>query len=143
MAFDGDRPVAAALGHFGAHDVAEDPEGNIWIADNAARRLVKYSPELVQLQVLDHPKFGFSGPRYLDIDEFGRLIVADQDAHRILMIDPDGPDGGTLLGILGSGSPGKGPDLFDDPEGVLVIGSRFYFSDSDNNRIVRYSVVMN
>ena len=32
---------------------------------------------------------------------------------------------------------------FDDPEGVAVDGNRYFFSDSDNNRIVRYSVVLN
>ncbi|MGB5560305.1 MAG: NHL repeat-containing protein [Paracoccaceae bacterium] len=143
IAYDGPNIVAVADGHFGAHDVAEDGTGNIWVADNEQRRLVKYSPDLQRLQIIDAPKFGFRGPRYLDIDEFGRLVVADQDAHRILLIDPDGPDGGTLLGVLGDGSPGLGPNRFDDPEGIAVLGSRFYISDSDNNRIVRYSVVLN
>ena len=55
-------------------------------------------------------------------------MVADQDAHRILLIDPDGPDGGSLLGQLGTGTPGAGPDLFDDPEGVAVDGNRYFFS---------------
>jgi sugar lactone lactonase YvrE len=132
-----------AEGHFGAHDVAEDPDGNIWVADNFSRRLVKYAPDLTRLQILDHEKFGFAGPRYLDIDAFGRLVVADQDAHRILLIDPDGADGGTLLGVIGDGKPGKGPGRFDDPEGVAVKGNRYFFSDSDNNRIVRYTVVTN
>ena len=31
----------------------------------------------------------------------------------------------------------------DDPEGALVDGGRYYFADSDNNRIVRYVVVVN
>lgn len=141
--YDGDMVVAAVDGHFGAHDIAEDHNGNIWVADNAARRLVQYSPDLDLLKILNDPKFGFVGPRYLDVDELGYLIVADQDAHRILKIDPDAPDGGALLGVLGDGSPGLGPYKFDDPEGVAVLGNRFYFSDSDNNRIVRYSVVMN
>ncbi|MBL4891339.1 MAG: hypothetical protein JKX91_05860 [Rhizobiaceae bacterium] len=113
------------------------------MADTGNARLVKYSPDLEQLKVLNDPKFGFIGPRYLDVDEFGRLIVADQDAHRILMIDPDGPNGGTLIGVLGTGIPGKGPNLFDDPEGVAVHEGRYYFSDSDNNRIVRYILVTN
>lgn len=142
-AFDGDKLVASVGGHIGAHDIAEDPDGNIWVADNANRRLVKYSPELVRLQDLNHPKFGFVGPRYLDFDAFGRLVVADQDAHRVLLIDPKGPDGGTLLGVLGDGMPGKGPGKFDDPEGVAVKDGRYFISDSDNNRIVRYSVVTN
>lgn len=141
--FDGDEMVAGADGLFGAHDIAEDKDGTIWVADNNARRLVKYSPDMELLQILDHPKYGFIGPRYLDVTNFGYLVVADQDAHRILLIDPDAPDGGALLGVLGDGTPGVGPNLFDDPEGVLVDGSRFYFADSDNNRIVRYSIVMN
>ena len=113
------------------------------MADNQARRLVKYSATLDRLQVLDHSKYGFIGPRYLDIDDFGRLVVADQDAHRILLIDPNGPEGGTLIGVLGDGVPGIGANKFDDPEGVAVRGNRYFFSDSDNNRIVRYSVVLN
>jgi streptogramin lyase len=143
LAYEGDRLVAAADGHFGAHDVAEAPDGSVWVADNAARRLVRYSPGLDQLQVVDHPKFGLIGARYLDVDQHGRLVVADQDAHRVLLIDPEGPDGGTLLGVLGTGRPGAEPGQFDDPEGVAVDGNRFFISDSDNNRVVRYVVVMN
>lgn len=135
--------VQAVEGHFGAHDVAGAPDGSIWVADNASRRLVKYSPDLARLQVLADPKFGFVGPRYLDVTAFGHLVVADQDAHRILLIDPDAPDGGALLGVLGDGMPGLGPNKFDDPEGVAVDGNRYFFSDSDNNRIVRYTVVLN
>ncbi len=143
LAYENGNVVASTEGHFGAHDVAEGPDGSIWVADNFNRRLVRYSPELKQLQIIDHAKFGFAGPRYLDIDELGRLIVADQDAHRVLMIDPNGEDGGSLVGVIGTGVPGKGPNLLDDPEGVAVHGNRYYFSDSDNNRIVRYSVVTN
>ena len=135
--------VAGVEGHPGAHDVAEGPDGSIWLADNFARRLVRYSPDLEVIQILDSPKFGFIGPRYLDVTDFGHLVVADQDAHRILLIDPEGSNGGTLLGLLGDGRPGLGPNRFDDPEGVVVHGNQYFFSDSDNNRIVRYSVVLN
>ncbi len=128
---------------WGAHDIAEALDGSLWVADNRGRRLVRLSIDFEVLQVLDHPKFGFAGPRYLDVDDAGRLVVADQDAHRVLLIDPAGPDGGTLIGVLGDGLPGEGPGKFDDPEGVAVHGSRYYISDSDNNRVVRYSVVTN
>ncbi|HPG23298.1 MAG TPA: NHL repeat-containing protein [Amaricoccus sp.] len=143
LAYEGERLVAATEGHYGAHDLAEDGQGNLWVADNFARRLVKYSPALERLQVLDAAKFGFEGPRYLDVDAMGRLVVADQDAHRVLLIDPEGPEGGSLLGVLGTGEPGEGPGLFDDPEGVAAAGNRYFIADSDNNRIVRYVVVMN
>ena len=85
-------------------------------------------------------KYGFRGPRYLDIDVDGQLIVADQDAHRVLLIDPMSGD---LRGVIGTGLPGEGPNLFDDPEGVAVRGAEFFFADSDNNRIVKYVVVLN
>lgn len=140
LAYDDGRLVAAAEGHFGAHDIAEDLEGNIWVADNASARLVKYSPDLELLDVLNGPQFGFVGPRYLDVNDFGHLVVADQDAHRVLLIDPVAE---ALIGVLGDGSPGLGPMKFDDPEGVAEHGGRYYISDSDNNRIVRYVVVMN
>lgn len=142
-AFDGESLVAVAEGLFGAHDVAEAPDGSIWVADNRARRLVRFSPDLEVLQVLEHPKFRFLGPRYLDVTEAGYVVVADQDAHRVLLIDPEGPDGGSLLGVLGDGMPGLGPGRFDDPEGVAVRGAQFFVSDSDNDRIVRYAVILN
>ncbi|WP_299471246.1 NHL repeat-containing protein [uncultured Roseibium sp.] len=143
IAYENGGAVASVGSHPGAHDVAEGPDGSVWVADNFNRRLVRYSPDLEKLQTVEGPQFGFYGPRYLDIDGFGRLVVADQDAHRILLIDPDVDGGAVLLGVLGTGKPGKGPNLFDDPEGVAIRGNDYYFSDSDNNRIVRYTVAIN
>jgi len=143
FSYENGMPIAAAGRHPGAHDIAEDLQGNIWVADNQRGRLVKYAQDLTQLQVLDDPKFGFAAPKYLDFDDFGRLVVADQNANRILLIDPDGTDGGTLLGVLGDGRPGLGPNKFDGPQGIAVLGNSYYVSDSDNNRVVRYTVVLN
>ena len=140
IAMENGTAIAAVRGMPGAHDVAEALDGTIWVADNNARQLVQFSPDLELLRTLDDPKYGFIGPRYMDIDDFGRLIVADQDAHRILMIDPLTGD---LLGTIGDGTPGLGPNKFDDPEGVVVRGNTYWFSDSDNNRIIKYVVVMN
>jgi len=140
VAYRDEAIVASASGMFGAHDVAEALDGTIWVADNNQRRLMHFTPELELIRSLDDPKYGFIGPRYLDIDDFGRLVVADQDAHRILLIDPVTGD---LLGVLGDGSPGIGPGKFDDPEGIAVYGNSYYIADSDNNRVVRYVVVIN
>ncbi len=143
IAYENGEAVGSAGSHPGAHDVAEAPDGSIWVADNFNRRLVRYSPDLALLQVVDGPQFGFAGPRYLDVDSFGRLVVADQDAHRILMIDPEGEDGAVLVGVLGTGWPGKGPNEFDDPEGIAIRGNDYFISDSDNNRVVKYTVAIN
>jgi len=125
-------------GFVGAHDLAEAPDGSIWLADTRARRLVRVSQDLDLLQVLSGEAFGFVGPRYMDIDEGGRIVVADQDAHRILLIDPVGEK---LLGVIGDGRPGLGVNRFDDPEGVAIKDNAFFFSDSDNNRVVKYVIV--
>ena len=138
-AFENGTSVATAQGLSGAHDIAVDPNGDLWVADAGNRRIVKYSPDLKVLTVLDDPKYGWAGPRYLDVDPLGRIVVADQDAHRIVMIDKDG----ALVGVLGNGVPGMGANRFDDPEGVEIAGSMYFFADSDNNRIVRYQVVIN
>lgn len=135
-----DRVLATANGMPGAHDVAEAPDGTLWVADNFQKRLVQFTEDLEQLRTLEGPQFGFVGPRYLDIDLDGILYVADQEAHRVLKIDPISNE---VLGMIGNGTPGQGPNLLDDPEGVVVRGSEFYFSDSDNNRIVKYVVVLN
>lgn len=143
VAYENGKPIAAVSGHVGAHDVAEAPDGTIWLADTGNRRLVQYSPDLEPLKIISGPDYAFVGPRYLDIDKAGRLIVADQEGHRILLIDPFSGENGRLIGVLGTGTPGEGPNLFDDPEGVAVDGATYYFSDSDNNRIVRYITVTN
>lgn len=139
-AVDGDEIIAIASGMPGAHDVEESPDGTIWVADNFNRRLVQFSQDLEQLKVLAGPQYGFIGPRYLAVDDFGKLVVADQDAHRVLLIDPVTD---RLLGVIGSGTAGEGPNLFDDPEGVAIRGTNYYFSDSDNNRVVKYVVALN
>ena len=140
VAMEQGNAVNGVDGLQGAHDVAEAPDGTIWVADNNRARLVQFSQELEVIRILDDPKYGFVGPRYMDIDDFGRLIVADQDAHRVLMIEPLTGD---LVGVIGDGFPGEGPNKFDDPEGVAVEGNRYYFSDSDNDRIVKYVVITN
>jgi len=140
LAFENGTPVAGIGGLFGAHDLLEAHDGTIWVADNNRGRLVHLSVGLDLLGVLDDPALGLIGPRYLAMDDFGRLVVADQDAHRILLINPET---GQLLGGLGDGIPGLGPNKFDDPEGAAVLGGVYYFADSDNNRIVRYVVLIN
>lgn len=140
FAMEGTEAVFSTSGMIGAHDVAEAPDGTIWVADNRQQRLVQFSQDLEQIKVISGPQYGFIGPRYMDIDPDGVLIVADQDAHRVLKIDALS---GEVLGVIGTGVPGEGPNLLDDPEGVAIRGSEYFFADSDNNRVVKYVVVLN
>lgn len=138
VAFENGRPVVSSGGLWAPHDVAVDADGDLWVADAGNDRLVLYSPTLEVLAVLDGPEYGWSGPRYLDIDAAGNLVVADKNSHRVKKIAPDG----RMTGVIGAGA-GLGPNRFRTPEGVEIRGETLYFSDSGNDRIVRYRVVTN
>jgi DNA-binding beta-propeller fold protein YncE len=127
--------VVAQVGGFSSpHDVAVDASGNIWVADAGNDRVVKLSADLEPLLELSGEPYGFNGPRYLDFDAEGRLFVADKYTHSIKILGPDGE----MLQVLGTGRAGEGTGAFDRPEGVEIRGRDIWFSDTYNDRIVRY-----
>lgn len=133
-----DRNVINEVGGFSSpHDVVLDPSGGVWVADAANDRLVRLNDALQVEKILSGPGYGFSGPRYLDFDTAGRMYVADKYTHRIKVIAPDGQ----LIQVLGGPASGKGVGVFDRPEGVEIRGDNVWFSDTYNNRIVRYKVM--
>ncbi len=138
VAYENGALVAEAGGLSAPHDVEVDAAGDIWIADAANDRLVKVSPELETLAIIDDPALGLSGPRYLDVDAAGNLIVADKYSHRVLKLTPVGE----LIGVLG-GAAGLGPNKFRTPEGVEIDGATYFLSDSGNDRVTRYRVLTN
>jgi DNA-binding beta-propeller fold protein YncE len=140
LVYEDGEPVAGIRGLFGAHDVTEALDGSIWVADNRRGQLAHFSADLEPLGVLSNAKFGFSGARYLAVDDFGRLVVADRDANRVLLIEPETE---TLLGVLGDGTFGNGANKFNRPDGAAVKGAVYYFADSDNDQVVRYVVLVN
>lgn len=140
-AYEGEDLVAGIRIPCGGHDLAEGPDGSIWAPDLRGGRVLRFSPDLDHLGWVGGPAAGLVGPRYLTADSAGRLAVADQDGHRIVLIDPEAGPNGAVVGAIGTGMPGMGPGLFDDPEGAASDGNRYWFSDSDNNRVVRYAVV--
>lgn len=134
-----DGAVVARLGGLlRPHDLEIDAAGDLWIADSGNDRMLKVSAELEVLAVLDDPAYGWSGPRYLDLDPAGNLVVADKYSHRVKRIAPDG----AMTGALGAEA-GLGPGLFRTPEGVEVRDDTLWFSDSGNDRVVRYRVLTN
>jgi DNA-binding beta-propeller fold protein YncE len=140
-AYDGDTLVTGIRVPCGGHDLAEGPGGDIWVPDLRGGRVLRFSPDLEYLGWVGGPEAGLIGPRYLTIDPAGRLAVVDQDGHRIVLIDPEAGPNGKVVGVIGTGAPGMGAGLFDDPEGAASQGARYWFSDSDNNRVVRYAIV--
>ncbi len=134
VVFRGGEVVGEAGGFSAPHDVAFDPSGGLWVADSANDRMVGLNDALQVTRILAGAVYSFSGPRYLDFDAEGRMYVADKYTHRIKVVAPDG----SLVQVLGGAGPGKGEGVFDRPEGVAIRGDDVWFSDTYNDRIVRY-----
>jgi DNA-binding beta-propeller fold protein YncE len=132
-----DEKVVGEVGGFSSpHDVEFDPSGRAWVADASNDRVVRLDAALaVDLELSGSP-YGFSGPRYMDFDSAGRVYVADKYSNKIKIIAPDG----TLLKVLGTSRSGKGDAVFNRPEGVEIRGRDAWFSDTYNDRVVRYRV---
>lgn len=129
--------VIGEMGGFASpHDVEFDPAGNIWVADASNDRMVRLNDKLEITKILAGDPYAFNGPRYMDFDTAGRMYVADKYSHRIKVIAPNGE----LIGVLGKATSGKGDGVFDRPEGVEIRGSDIWFSDTYNDRVVRYRV---
>lgn len=128
--------IAVAGGLSSPHDVSVAADGSLWIADAGNDRLVNMSEDLQVLRILQGAPYHFNGPRYLDFDPAGRLFVADKYNHQIKVLAPDH----FLLLTLGDGRSGLGAGKFNRPEGVTIHGEAVWFSDTYNDRIVRYRI---
>ncbi len=137
VAFQGDKVVYELVGLSAPHDLEVAPDGRIWLADAGNDRVLLLSESLEILRELSGPPFHFDGVRYLDVLPDGTLVAADKYTHTVKVINPSG----SLLATLGTGRPGKGKGLFRTPEGVESAGDIFWFSDSGNDRVVRYRLV--
>lgn len=136
VAFDGEKIVAELTGLSSPHDLEVNAEGDIWLADSGNHRMLLLSSDLKVKKELSGPPYDFNGVRYQDILANGTLVVADKNNHQVKLISSDS----LLLGAVGSGQPGIGPNQFTTPEGVEVSGSTIWISDSGNDRIVQYKL---
>ncbi len=117
------------------YDVAVDPAGRVFVADNSNHRVVRYGPA---------PKYTYRGrwgsygsgrgqiqyPRGLAVDAQGRTFVASPGGNRIDMFDV----GGTPLGSFGKS--GRVAGQFIRPHGVGADSSGMRaVADAVNGRI--------
>ncbi len=138
VAFENGKIVHELSGLSSPHDLEVSPSGDIWLADASNDRLVLLSPSLQIKRTLKGTWYNFSGVRYLDILADNTIIAADKYNHQIKIIDPKGE----VSLVIGSGQAGKGPNLFTTPEGIEVRGDTLWISDSGNDRIVKYKIVI-
>jgi tripartite motif-containing protein 71 len=118
------------------YDVAVDPSGRVYVADNSNHRVVRYGPAPTYKYRARWGAFG-SGrgqlqfPRGIAVDATGRTFVADPGGNRIDVFDV----GGASLGSFGSS--GRAAGQFIQPLGVGAdAGGTRAVADSVNGRIV-------
>lgn len=129
--------VGALEGLASPHDLELAPGGDIWLSDAGNDRMLLLTPTLEIKQEWAGAPYNFKGVRYQDVLPDGTVIAADKNNHVVKVIAADG----TLLKVLGTGKPGKGPGVFTTPEGVEVRDDIVWISDSGNDRVVKYRMI--
>ena len=73
-------------------------------------------------------------PKYFTITESGWIIVTDEFNNQVKILNQDHE----IVGVIGTGTSGLGPNAFNQPEGAEVRGDTLWVSDTHNGRITRF-----
>lgn len=145
------------------HGVCADEDDRLWVADRDNNRVLRFDNISAKANgaaadgVLGQSDFGQSGadttastmfqPYFIDVDDAGRLWVADRDNFRVLRFDDAGDKekGADADGVLGQPDLtsffffGNDEDSFEGPYGVVVDdGGTLWVSDYFNNRVMGF-----
>lgn len=137
VAYKDGKVVKELKGLSAPHDLEGAQGGDIWLSDSGNDRMLLLTTDLEIKRELKGEPYNFSGVRYQDVLADGTLVAADKNNHQIKFISSEGK----LIYVLGDGKPGKGPGKFTTPEGVEVLQDILWFSDSGNNRVVKYKFI--
>lgn len=119
--------------------------GVVYIADHSNSRILEVT-SAGSVQAVTAASGGtepaLQGPAGLAIDSDGRLLIADQAGHRVLLLDLTS---GVMTAIAGTGTRGADVDTvdailasLDSPTGVaLAADGTIYFSEASAHRIRR------
>lgn len=149
----GDGGPACAAELYWPKGIADDPNGNLYVAEVVGHRVRRIDAGGRISTVGGTGKRGFLGdggpavaaklfrPEDVAADEFGAVFVADSWNHRIRRIDP----AGRISTLAGTGEAGYGGDggpaaeaVLNEPRGVAVDrAGNIYVCDTKNHRIRR------
>lgn len=124
-------------------DVAVDPDGNIWVV-NEAHDVLKFGPSgsrVGGLGVMWGSGTGndrFDDPHGIASDSAGHIYISDSGNHRIQVFNGDG----TYITTIGeTGVPGMDNGHFNGPRRIAVDNSnRLYVADAGNHRVQVFDV---
>lgn len=151
-----DGVAATSIGLSGAHGVAVDAAGNVYIAEEGFARVRKVSADGtiatfaggVPWNMTQGP-MGDGGPASqasfgnltaLTTDAAGNLYIADASAGKVRKVDANGiistvAGNGSFPGFAGDGGPASGA-VFNGVHGIAVdANGNIFIADSNNNRI--------
>lgn len=133
-----DGTLERTVGSYGAkdgefanqHDIEAASDGSVYVVDSGNNRVQVFDAALKHRSSIG-AALGLNGPKYIAFDG-DRIWLADENNHRILLLDKQHQ----VLGMLGSGKRGRGPNAFYKPEAVLARAPHVWVIDTYNDRIV-------
>jgi len=112
------------------HDVEAAADGSIYVVDSGNDRVQVFDVELRHRATFG-AALQLSAPKYLAFD-VDRIWLADEDNHRILLLDRSHQP----LGVIGTGKRGRSAGAFHKPEAVLARTPYVWVIDTYNDRVV-------
>lgn len=113
------------------HDIELGPDGYLYIGDPGNRRIQVLTEELTFHSFISDPKKPYKEPKYLALDKENLLYIADQQNNLLRIYSADRKQ---IDSIAEAG--GKSLNYI---EGVEVVGSKLWISDTYNDRIVLFN----
>ncbi|MGH3924205.1 MAG: NHL repeat-containing protein, partial [Pseudonocardiaceae bacterium] len=148
--FSGDGGLAATAQLAQPRGIAVDRDGSIYLGDQGSNRARKIDPNGV-ISTFAGAGPGYPGdggpatqatlrfPKFVHVDQLGRLYIADSSNHRIRRVDQNGD----ITTIAGNGSGGFSGDggqavaaQLNQPHGLALDASgNVYIADTLNHRV--------
>jgi len=133
------------VAYFDDHDHLNEPTGvgtdgtNVWIAEGAGRRALKYTSDGTLVMQIGKAGFKYVAGTILNcladvaVDSSGNIWIVDAWAHHVVKFNSSGSRV-SELGVTYNSGPGN--DRFNEPYGIAFDSAgNIYVSDSGNQRI--------
>lgn len=116
------------------HDIDIDADGLLYVSDPGNNRIQMLDDALRRVGEIGGERYRFNEPKYLTISKSGWIIVSDEFNNQVKILNQDHE----IVGLIGTGKSGDGPNAFNGPEGAEIRGDTLWVSDTHNGRITRF-----
>jgi DNA-binding beta-propeller fold protein YncE len=133
--------------------IAKNPKDSLlYVTDRTRRAVLKFTedgkyrgefdPHLPKAQL---PKFRTGGvqwaPLAIAFGSDGTMYITEiLNGHRLLIFSPEGKFVRSIGTAAMTTDPSKGPEAFQFPNGIAVIGNQVFVADSNNQRVKVYNL---